>query len=156
MLYGQIVLYGFSVSTMSFACLAAISFMPIGDLIVICFASPVFSVFMDRIVLKRALTILSVSLCFLIVLGDVLVVQPPFLFGVDDSKNDTSNPITADEELSEKKHGQHYFVGVGLCVYAAAAGAAANVFRTKCSKKNISSSDKVPTCSSERVTNSCS
>ena len=139
-MYVQIVVYGFTVSTMSFSCLAAIPLMPIGDLIVICFASPVFSVFLDRIVLKRLLTILSVSLCFLIVLGDVLVVQPPIIFGEDkDTKNETFNNVKM-EETSQKKRGQYYYVGVGLCVYAAAAGAVANVLGAKCNQKNISSS----------------
>jgi len=137
-LYAQLVLYGVTVSTMSFACLAAIPLMPIGDIIVICFASPVFSVFLDRIVLKRLLTILSVSLCFLIVLGDVLVVQPPFIFGEEDTKNETSSNVKM-EEASQKKRGQYYYVGVGLCVYAAAAAAMANVLGAKCNQKNISS-----------------
>ena len=139
LLYLQIVIYGFAVSTMSFTCLAAIPLMPIGDLIVICFASPVFSVFLDRLVIKRLLTFLSVSLCFLIVLGDVLVVQPPFIFGEEDTRNETSLNVD-DEEPSQRKHGQYYYVGVGLCVYGAAAGAVTNVFGAKCSQKNISSS----------------
>ena len=138
-LYAQLVLYGVTVSTMSFACLAAIPLMPIGDIIVICFASPVFSVFLDRIVLKRLLTILSVSLCFLIVLGDVLVVQPPFIFGEEDTRNETSINVD-DEEPSQKKHGQYYYVGAGLCVYGAVSHAVTNVFGAKCSQKNISSS----------------
>jgi len=138
-LYVQIILYGFTVSTMSFSCLAAIPLMPIGDLIVICFASPVFSVFLDRVVLKRLLTFLSVSLCFLIVLGNVLVVQPPVIFGHQGTKNETSINVE-EEEPSQKKQGQYYYVGVGLCVYAAAAGAVANVLGAKCNQKNISSS----------------
>ena len=137
-LYAQLVAYGVAVSTMSFSCLAAIPLMPIGDIIVICFASPVFSVFLDRIVLKRLLTILSVSLCFLIVLGDVLVVQPPFIFGEEDTKNETSSNVKM-EEASQKKRGQYYYVGVGLCVYAAAAAAMSNVLGAKCNQKNISS-----------------
>ena len=133
-MYVQIAIYGFTVSTMSFCCLAAIPLMPIGDLIVICFASPVFTVFLDRIVITRPLTLLSVSLSFLIVLGDVLVVQPPFIFGEEDTKDETI------QEPSQKKHGQYYYVGVGLCVYAALAGAVANVFGAKCNKKKITSS----------------
>jgi len=134
--YGQIVFFGFAVSTMSFACLAAIPLMPIGDLIVISFATPVFSVFLDRIVLKRVLTVLSITLCFLIVLGDVLVVQPPFLFKDKGSENQTSY----EDEQPRQKHGQYYFLGVGLCLYAAAAGAVANVVGAKCNQMNISSS----------------
>jgi len=139
LLYSQIFLYGFTVSTMSFACLAAIPLMPIGDLIVISFTSPVFSVFLDRIILKRLLTFLSVGLCFLIVLGDVLVVQPPIIFGEEDSVNDTIRQYKeADQE--EARQGQYYYLGVSLCFYAAAAGAIANVVGARCNKMNISPS----------------
>lgn len=135
----QIVLYGLTISTMSFAFLAAIPYMPLGDLIVISFASPVFSVFLDRIVLKRLLTFLSVGLCFLIVVGDVLVVQPPFIFG-EDENIETSKALLSEEETGNTKRGGNYYVGVGLGIYAAAAGAVANVTAAKCSKKKISSS----------------
>jgi len=113
--------------------------MPIGDLIVISFTSPVFSVFLDRIILKRLLTFLSVGLCFLIVLGDVLVVQPPILFGEEDSMNDTIRQYK-EEDQEEERQGQYYYLGVGLCFYAAAAGAIANVVGARCNKMNISTS----------------
>jgi len=136
-LYFLMCLYGFSVSTMSFACLAAIQFMPIGDLIVICFASPVFSVFLDRIVLKRALTFLSVFLCLLIIIGDVLVVQPPFLFGESASIHNSTQNST---ESVIEKHGDSYYLGIALCVYGAAAQALGNILGAHCNKKNISTS----------------
>ena len=41
----------------------AVPLMPIGDLIVISFSSPVFSVFLESLVLKRTMTVLSVVLC---------------------------------------------------------------------------------------------
>jgi len=137
-----IVLYGFTVATMSFACLAAIPLMPIGDLVVLCYVYPVFSVFLDRIVLKRALTFLSISLCFLIILGDILVVKPPFIFGDEDSKNETMESLAVDNipNKSQKKHGEYYYVGVALCLYAAASGAVTNVVGAKCNQNNISSS----------------
>jgi len=136
-LYFLIGLYGFSVSTMNFACLAAIQLMPIGDLIVICFASPVFSVFLDRIVLKRAFTLLSLSLCLLIIIGDVLVVQPPFLFGDSDSIHNATHNST---KSVMEKHGDSYYIGVALCLYTAAAAAVANVLSAHCNKKEISTS----------------
>lgn len=134
--------YGFSVSTMSFACLAAIPLMPIGDLIVISFSSPVFSVFLDRIILKRMMTFLSIGLCFLIVLGDILVVQPPFMFKEEDSNNNSTDDLleTAEDGPSQEKHGQYYYVGVGLCFYIAVAGAASNVVGAQCNKMKISTS----------------
>ena len=127
---------------MSFACLAAIQFMPIGDLIVISFTSPVFSVFLDRIILKRLLTFLSVGLCILIVLGDVLVVQPPFIFGEDSSLNGTDQYLiqSVEEDVAEERRGELYYLGVGLCLYAALAGAVANVVGAQCNKMSVSTS----------------
>jgi len=114
---------------MGFACLSAIPLMPIGDLIVICFTSPVFSVFLERIVVKRPLTLLAISLCFLVVVGDVLVVQPQFLFGDKDS---------TDYKEDGEKRGEFYFLGVALCFYAALCGAINNVSIAQCTKMNVS------------------
>jgi len=136
-----LVLYGFTISTGSFACIAAIPYMPIGDLIVLCFTSPVFSVFLDRVVNKRLFTILSVSLCFFIVVGCVLVIQPPFLFPAnDDIPHNKTQPLIAEETRSEGKHGHNYYFGVALCLYTAAAISVANVVCAKCNKLSISTS----------------
>ena len=124
--YAWLALYGFTISTASFACIAAIPYMPIGDLIVICFTSPVFSVFLDRIVNKRLFTLLSISLCFFIVVGDVLVIQPPFLF--------------PDDNDPHKVHDHNYYIGVALCFYTAAAISVANVVGARCNKLTISTS----------------
>jgi len=141
-LYLLLSVYGFTASTASFACLAAIPFMPIGDLIVICFTAPVFSVFLDRIVLKRSFTLLSICLCFLIVIGDVLVIQPPFIFPKEDSEhNATHDTQLSEESMSVEKHGEHYFLGVALCLYTAAAISVANVVGAKCNKMDISTSN---------------
>jgi len=122
LLYVQIILFGFTVSTMSFASLAAIPFMPIGDLIVICFVSPVFSVFLDWIVLKRSLNLLSVSLCFLIILGNLMVVQPPIIFPGKDSEKEVMENSEVITDISQKKHGQYYYVGVVLYLYSSSRG----------------------------------
>ena len=143
--------YGFFISTMSFSFLAAIPYMPIGDLIVLSFMSPVFSVFLDRILLKRPLTCLAVLLCMVIIVGDVLVVKPPIIFGEDKENNlaDTSKKIilylslllTKSEEANEgNEHGKHYYIGVALCLYTAFAGSIANVATTKCRMQGVSSS----------------
>ena len=108
--------------------------MPIGDVIVICFTAPAFSVFLDRIVLHKPLSFLSIFLCLFIIVGDILVVQPPFLF-YQESAN------LKEEEALTEKHGEHYFTGVALCFYTAFASAVANVVSTQCFKKNITSSN---------------
>ena len=61
-----VLLYGLLTSSASFSCVSAIPLMPIGDLIVVCMSTPVFSVILDKLVLKRPLTLLSVTLCVLI------------------------------------------------------------------------------------------
>ena len=66
-------LRGFLTASSSFSCVMAVGLMPIGDLIVLAFISPVFSVILDAIILKRPLTFLSVILCILI--GDITISQ---------------------------------------------------------------------------------
>ena len=56
-------LYGMFSSSMGYSAVLAVSMMPIGDLIVITYSAPVFSVILDSLVLKRPLTILAVILC---------------------------------------------------------------------------------------------
>jgi drug/metabolite transporter (DMT)-like permease len=141
-------LYGFCVSSSSFSFLAAVPFMPIGDLIVVSFTSPVFSVFIDRVILKRPLTWLSVLLCFLIIAGSVFVIQPPFLFDANIPRIDQS-PLSSlpmplyvhkiiKHVVEDEKRGPSYFIGVGLCLYVAVSGALANVLATKCKSQDFS------------------
>jgi len=125
---------GFTTATASFAVLTAIPLMPIGDVIVICFTAPVFSVFLDRIVLHKPLSFLSIFLCLFIVVGDILVVQPPFLFNKDSSN-------LKEEKALTEKHGELYFTGVALCFYTALSSAIANVVSTQCFKKSITTSN---------------
>jgi len=145
-LFAWLVLYGFTISTVGLACLAAIPYMPIGDLIVICFTSPVFSVFLDRIVNKRLFTILSISLCFFIIVGDILVIQPPFIFTKAEAPHNKNQSLTTEETRSDVKRGQNYYLGVALCFYAAMAASVANVVASKCSKLDISTSKLMFVC----------
>jgi len=149
-------LYGVLISSVNLTALAAIPLMPIGDLIVLCFTSPVFSVIFEFLILRRPLKIYSVILCVLIIVGDVLVVRPSFLFASEDenevidedlnhptllltnetitNQNDTEPSLT-EEEL---KNNGHYYIGVGLCLYAAAAVSVANVINVSVIKSNES------------------
>ena len=137
-------MYGFMDSTMGFSCLSAIPLMPIGDLIVISFSSPVFSVFLDRIFLKRPLSALLILLCVFVIVGDVLVVQPPFIFRANATDgghiNGSSTMLenhsgVAREDL--KDHGTLYYFGVALCLYAALACAIESVICVHVSKKGV-------------------
>ena len=62
----MISLYGFLMSSVTLGCLAAIPLMPIGDLIVLCFTSPVFAVFFEFFILRRPIKLITVLLCALI------------------------------------------------------------------------------------------
>ena len=53
-------------SAVGLTCLAAIPLMPIGDLIVLCFTSPVFAVVFEFLILRRPIKIITVTLCCLI------------------------------------------------------------------------------------------
>ena len=53
-------------SAAGLTCLAAIPLMPIGDLIVLSFTSPVFAVFFEFLLLGRRIKVTTVGLCCLI------------------------------------------------------------------------------------------
>jgi len=131
--YLMILTYGFLHSTVCFSCVAALLLMPIGDLIVLCFTTPLFSVFLEAIFLKKPLTILSVFLCFLIVFGDVLVVQPDFIFK-STSTSISNETITESVLIEQKEKEPSYFIGVGLCLYAALAMSLANIIQVMVSR----------------------
>lgn len=69
-------LYGLLMSAAGLTCLAAIPLMPIGDLIVLCFTSPVFAVFFEFLILKRPIKVFTLALCALI--GEILNLQNIF------------------------------------------------------------------------------
>ena len=62
----MISLYGVLMSSVSLACLAAVPLMPIGDLIVLFFTTPVFAVFFELLLLKRPIKFFTLGLCCLI------------------------------------------------------------------------------------------
>merc|ERR1711936_265319 len=109
-LYMWLFLYGFAISTASFAFLAAIPMAPIGDLIV-----------------------LSISLCLLILLGDVFVIQPPFIFPKEDDPQNDTQVITEDE-----KRGPNYHFAVVLCLYTGFMASVGKVVAAKCNNLGVS------------------
>lgn len=121
-----VLLYGLLTSSASFSCVSAIPLMPIGDLIVVCMSTPVFSVILDKLVLKRPLTLLSVTLCVSIVFGDILVVHPELLTGSGTSgeAGEAEARLPGDDL---QRRGAAYLAGVALCLYTAAAVSVSNV-----------------------------
>ena len=85
--------------------LAAIPLMPIGDLIVLCFTSPVFSVFFEFLILKRAIKVISVVLCCLIgeILQNISHAQPP----PSSPGGHSSGPALLHISQGEHHHGDH-------------------------------------------------
>ena len=61
--HSLVFVHGFLNAAMGFVMVMAVQLMPIGDLIVICFSSPVFSLILESLILKRPMTVLSVFLC---------------------------------------------------------------------------------------------
>jgi len=133
--------YGLLMSSCSFACLASISLMPIGDLIVLAFTSPAFTVFLAFLILKQELTLLKIFLSFTIIGGDILVVQPPFIFGHQTSQEFVPTNFTDDDFISIEEvpgHNTNYFIGAGLCIGAALAASTAQIYSTKLSSIGVS------------------
>ena len=74
------------------------------------------------------------------VLGDILVVKPSFMFS--SLINNTNNTSVIDDiditvqSVEQLKESDNYFLGVGLCLYVAAACAFSNVINVSVMKSN--------------------
>ena len=99
--------------------------MPISDLIIISFSTPIFAVFLEAIFLKRKITILAVTLCFLIVGGEVMVVKPYFLFNSWSSESNSTENLSNVTDVGEveifEQDPMNYLVGCLLATYTAVA-----------------------------------
>ena len=152
--YLLVSLHGFLNAAMGFIMVMAVPLMPIGDLIVICFSSPVFSVILESLLLKRRMTILSVVLSISIgilnecvfhihlyislVGGDILAVQPSFIFSPikspshSNSSNATNSSLTEGPEggmdtIESERDSSGYMLGVILCLLGAASASIINI-----------------------------
>jgi drug/metabolite transporter (DMT)-like permease len=63
---------------LNFSCL---EYLPLGDALTIIFTEPLFTVILSFILLRIAVGIFKVLLCFGLLSGMILSVQPPFIFG---------------------------------------------------------------------------
>ena len=75
--YFLVGIHGFLNATIAFVMVLAVTLMPIGDLVVISFSSPVFSLILESLVLKRPMTILSIVLCISIGTTKIQMTQCP-------------------------------------------------------------------------------
>ena len=89
-------------------------------------------------------TFLTLSL-LLLVLGDILVVQPSFIFPKANTTMATTNTSSdvgvsgvemTPDSAEDLKQGSHYMLGVGLCLFAAATCAGSNVLNVKITRSN--------------------
>ena len=78
--YFLVGIHGFLNATIAFVMVLAVTLMPIGDLVVISFSSPVFSLILESLVLKRPMTVLSIVLC--ISIGNNTIMIQMTLHGV--------------------------------------------------------------------------
>ena len=62
------------------ASMAAVTMMPLGDLAVIRFSAPIFSIFIAKVILKESTSVFKYIFAVGIVIGVTLVVRPPFIF----------------------------------------------------------------------------
>lgn len=72
----------------------AILRMPLGDAMTVVFSTPLPTIFFARIFVGQRLRVYKFMCALLLVIGLILILRPPFLFGIDhfsQIKNETSN-----------------------------------------------------------------
>ena len=70
------------------------------------------------------------------VVGDILVVQPPFIFPAPTNLNMTGNSSSVPSSAEEVKQSSDYYLGVFLCLMVAGATALSNVLNLSLMKRN--------------------
>jgi len=107
------------------ACLASVSFMPVPDAMCIIFTCPVVTIVLSAIMLGDKINSLKCFSGTLLILGVVLVCQPPFLF------HQTAASQT-NYSLLLSSHTDLYYVGVAVAATACCTGGLTNVLIAKC------------------------
>jgi len=107
--------------------LASVSFMPVPDALCIIFACPVVTIVLSAILLGDKLNSLKCFSGTILLLGVVLVCQPPFLFHLN-------SPLDNQEHSSYllDSHDSLYYVGVALAATACVTGGLMDVLVAKC------------------------
>ena len=99
--------------------------MPVPDALCIIFACPVVTMVLSAVMLGDRLNIVKCFSGTVLLLGVVLVCQPPFIFP-NLSSNDESIPFLLSS------HGGLYYVGVALAAIACLTGGLMDVLIVKC------------------------
>ena len=103
-----------------------IPLIPISDLIIICFTAPIFSVILEAVFLKKRITLVSLVLCCLVVIGNILVVKPNFIFSVSsetDGSDEKPDNSTESGEIEMDNQYNNYTLGASVALYCAAVAA---------------------------------
>ena len=108
------------IGSCNFSALLAVPLLPLGDLAIIKTTLPVFGLILDKIVWKRKVNLLRVLFVALIILGVILVIQPPMIF----------------KSKQEQTEYPYYFLGVLLGMIYASTGAAVNAVNEHMFSKN--------------------
>ena len=113
----------------SFACIVL---MPVGDALTIVFAAPISTMITAAIFLGHRLRLFKVSLGILLLMGTILVIQPPFLFPHSDNDD---GMILLLRNLN-KPYDDLYYIGVALAFGCALSDGFLNISIHFCSEIN--------------------
>jgi len=103
-------------------------YVPIGDAMTIIFTAPIFTMIFSFIFLRLRQGIWKIIFAFILIVGVILVVRPPFIFPQTIYNLETqyvNETYLNDDSVS--KNGSMYWIGVGICVLAAACTGLINV-----------------------------
>ena len=93
----------------------ALLYMPFGDAMTVIFTAPIFSMIFAKFFLKEPCSIYKTFCLISLILGVMLVLQPPFIFGQSNRKTDFG--------IAKTKRGVEYYYGAGLAFGSAIASA---------------------------------
>ena len=108
--------------------LAAVTLLPLGDLAILKFCSPMFALLIGRFILKENVSIVKVIFALGILGGVIMVVQPPFLFGA------TTREVLSNEK-SRRDDYPYYWCGVAIGISFAILTSTINVIVAKTTRR---------------------
>ena len=135
-----IVLQGFLGSTVIICAFSCMLLMPLGDALTLLFTEPFSTMFMAAIFLGHRLRLFRIGIGLLLLVGVVLVIQPPFIFHQTDTT--FQDPIqhyfiqsqfqTSREDINY--HTKLYYIGVIVAMSAAMLKGVLNISVNQCAK----------------------
>jgi len=103
-------------------------YVPLGDAMTIIFTAPIFTMIFSFIFLRIRQGLWKIFFAFVLIIGVILVVRPPFIFPkiIYHLQNQQINETLSNVDSLDKK-GNMYWIGVGICFLAAACTGLINV-----------------------------